>query len=443
MQTAPSYSRTSTAVTPAANGRFARGNAFQGSRAKPAPPVRRTQVNQEIDAMLGKNAGVLSVLQQSARRYHNVKLAAVLGDPGMVSNAVSNTAGRVLGAVEPVNWLVAGTDQFRSPRKDELRQQQHTAIMEALNNSRADALSDTELRLGAPNMWQDLVWKPERGQSLPWYKQLGGRVLHNQRTGPLGKLLGYPLTAIGDPLMSLMRAPHYNPYTDVAHNPMHRPAITGHELGHAIDFNSLTNNGKVPKTLLGRLGSGTLRDLYDLAYKLPFVNLYHENEANRESEQALVEGMRSKPQLLKHVEERAKTLPAGYGSYMGGHAGRLFGPAGAVAGPIIGAAVGSSIGHTPHYVRGKVQDAERRWDATHASKDDSKGKPKAKPEAEEKEASFAVKLAMKPLLALTVRRLTIQRRPSRMPSVRASDNKTPSTNDMAKSKDAKGEFQVE
>jgi hypothetical protein len=57
--------------------------------------------------------------------------------------------------------------------------------------------------------------------------------------------------------------------------------------------------------------------------------------------------------------------------------------------------------------------------------------------------SFVEKLAMKPLLALTVRRLTIQRRPSRMPSVRASDNKTPSTNDMAKSKDAKGEFKVE
>ena len=57
--------------------------------------------------------------------------------------------------------------------------------------------------------------------------------------------------------------------------------------------------------------------------------------------------------------------------------------------------------------------------------------------------TFVEKLAMKPLLALTVRRLTVLRRPQRMPSVRAGDNKTPSTNDMAKSKDEKGAFTVE
>lgn len=60
-----------------------------------------------------------------------------------------------------------------------------------------------------------------------------------------------------------------------------------------------------------------------------------------------------------------------------------------------------------------------------------------------KQASFVEKLAMKPMLSLTVRRLTYGRRQSRMPSVRGSDNKTPSTNDMAKSKDAKGAFTVE
>lgn len=60
MQTAPSYSRTNAAaVTPAANGRFTNGNVFQGSRAKPAPAVRRTRVNQEIDAMLGKSGSEL------------------------------------------------------------------------------------------------------------------------------------------------------------------------------------------------------------------------------------------------------------------------------------------------------------------------------------------------------------------------------------------------
>lgn len=57
--------------------------------------------------------------------------------------------------------------------------------------------------------------------------------------------------------------------------------------------------------------------------------------------------------------------------------------------------------------------------------------------------SFVEKLAMKPLMAITVRRLTIQRRQPRMPSVRASDSQTPSTNDMAKSKDEKGAFTVE
>lgn len=66
---------------------------------------------------------------------------------------------------------------------------------------------------------------------------------------------------------------------------------------------------------------------------------------------------------------------------------------------------------------------------------------------EEKAASFAEKLAMKPLMVMQIRRQKITMAPSgkkgtKSPSVRPSDNKTPSTNDMAKSKDCKGAFTV-
>ena len=172
------------------------------------------------------------------------KLAATMGDPGAVSSVLADTVGQVANAANIVPCVVAGSSSFKNPRKNK---EDHEDSLKTLASSRPDALSDTELRLGGPNLWQDMVWKKERdGEDLPWYKQLGGRILQNKRSGPLGKLLGYPTATLRYLLTSLMRSPHYDTSSDTAHNMMDNKSITEHELGHAIDFNSLTNKGKIP-----------------------------------------------------------------------------------------------------------------------------------------------------------------------------------------------------
>lgn len=81
-----------------------------------------------------------------------------------------------------------------------------------------------------------------------------------------------------------------------------------------------------------------------------------------------------------------------------------------------------------------VSDAEAESAAINS------GEPTEEPRT--KAAAFAVKLAMKPSMMVRIRQRRIIVAPRHSPSVRASDNKTPSTNDMAKSKDRKGDFAV-
>lgn len=285
-----------------------------------------------------------------------------------------------MNALSIVPWMAAGTSAFKNPRKDK---QTHEDTLRQLESARPDALSDTELRLGSPNLWQDMIWKAERnGEELPWYQQIGGRVLQNRRTGPLGKLIGWPTSPLRWAMASIGRGPHYDPYSDTAHNPWNNKSVTEHELGHAIDINSLTNEGKIPESLLGRLGSGTLRDLYTAAYSVPFVNLYHENEANRESDEALKDAIKNKEEFLARVRDRAKVLPAAYGSYVGGNLGKLTGPAGAAVGPLVGTMVGRSLGRDKNYIKDLLARRGDAWDRTH-------GKDQKKKQEEKKQEKAA------------------------------------------------------
>lgn len=310
----------------------------------------------------------------------NQKQAAEMGEHGLVGTGIADTAGHATTALSIVPWLAAGTSAFKNPRKDK---QTHEDTLRQLESVRPDALSDTELRLGSPNLWQDMIWKAERnGEELPWHKQLGGRVLQNRRTGPLGKLVGWPTSPLRWAMTSLGRGPHYDPYSDTAHNPWNNKSVTEHELGHAIDINSLTNKGKIPKGLLGRLGAGTVRDLYTAAYSVPFVNLYHENEANRESGEALKEAIKNKEEFLARVRDRAKVLPAAYGSYVGGNLGKLTGPAGAAVGPLVGTMVGRSLGRDKNYIKDLLARRGDDWDRTH-------GKDKKKKQEDKKQEKAA------------------------------------------------------
>ena len=274
---------------------------------------------------------------------------------------VSSWSAATLGRANPLTLfnLLMTRKAYSSPHTGD-RFAKHKTTAEDIEAGAEEALSDTLLRLGGTDLIDDIIWKKEHGGgSLPWYKQLGGRALHNRRTGPLGKLMGYPSSIVSSLLAPLQRASHYNPYTDVATQFMDEPAVTQHELGHAIDFNTLidTKKGEIPKSMLGRLGAGSLRDLYGLAYSLGPVALWHEAQANIESRKALVqaweESDRDPEKLRKILKRRAEVLPAGYGSYVGGkmpYVGSLL----TIPGLVAGKGYGIQMAKNPHYLNEKM-----------------------------------------------------------------------------------------
>ena len=326
-------------------------------------------------------------LQHWYQTRYLTKAAARLVDPGLVTTAVSDTAGRALGPLNITPLVVAGTDFFRNPRK---RTDEHDAVVREFSKSQPDALADTVVRLGGPNIWQDMAWANPRDPSAPWYRRIGGRVLQNPRTGPLGKTLGYATAPLRAALASLTRAPHYDQYSDAVNNPIHSVPIAEHELGHAIDFNTMDGSGgRVSKSMLGRLGRGTLRDLYSLAYAIPGANLYHEARANIASDAAIRDQAPSADAYADRAVARSKVLSSGYGSYLGNAAAlgvsainpALSGPVRAL-GPVVGSMAGRQLGHNPEFLRALIERKRELWRAEHAGKNTQPDKkPAEKPTA--------------------------------------------------------------
>ncbi len=295
------------------------------------------------------------------------KAAAHMGEHGLVGSAVADTAGRAMTALQPTQWLAAGTSAFKNPQN---HMSEHEDAMNTLAKARPNELSDTELRLGAPNLWQDMAWKSERdGEDLPWTQQIGGRIMQNKRTGPLGKTVGYATAPIRHLVASLLRMPHYDSASDTAHNMYDNRSMTEHVLGHAINFNS-ANGGKAPKTMLGRAAAGTKRDLYGALNALPFGAAYMAHRANQESDTALMDAL-PKDQYLDRAEDRRKTLPAIVGGNAGVSLGALASPLVpgvplASIGAIAGAASGRSTGRDPMYNKLRRETQGKQWDKRHA-----------------------------------------------------------------------------
>ena len=294
-----------------------------------------------------------------------VKQALDVVKGGPISRWTASTLGRA----NPLSLfnLIMTNRAYHSPHTED-RFAKHKATAEAMEAGSEEALSDTLLRLGGTDLIDDILWKKEHGGgSLPWYKQLGGRVLHNRRTGPLGKLLGYPSSVVNSLATPLLRVPHYNPYTDAATEYWDEPAVTQHELGHAIDFNTLagTRLGEEPKSMLGRLGAGSLRDLYMLAYGLGPAALWHEAQANIESRKALVqaweESDKDPEKLYKILQRRAEVLPAGYGSYIGATVpGLNMVPGSSLVGMLGGKAYGTGSARDTSYIEEKMGPVMRK-----------------------------------------------------------------------------------
>lgn len=305
------------------------------------------------------------------------------GVPDLTKKAITTTRGGIgsrlmantLGRLNPRSLfnLILTSKAYHDPSKTEQRRRQHEITAKLLEKIHPDALKHTKLRLGGMDLIDDILWKKENpGEPLPWYKQLGGRVLHNPRSGPIGKILGYPGTALGTLYANLSRASHYNPATDVATIYAHDNPVTEHELGHAIDFNRLFGWGKVDPKLFKRIGKGTVRDLYGRATQIPPLFLWPEAQANLRSSRALEQALgESTPRWHRRQERRWEVLPAGYGSYLGGAVAPLFPP-----GPLVGLIGGKAYG----LAHGHELERRHRKDEEEAQKQKKPAKPEEREE---------------------------------------------------------------
>lgn len=301
----------------------------------------------------GEEAKRLQDEQKNKMKENNVEKKSSLvveeGDP--VSRVAASTLGRLNPSSLASLLLTANaySDPSRNLRfgRDEKKIKEHKHTASLLEKYDPDALKNTLLRLGGTNIIDDIFYKKNRGENLPWYKRIGGRVWHNPKTSIFGKLLG----TVGVPLQSittpLFRSSNYNPFSDVATVYQNEPAIVEHELGHALDFNKLYGirpGESKNKTFLNRISQelkGGLRDAYLSAYAyLPVTRLLHEAQANIESQKALNFSLKDDPdELKKRTLRRLQVLPAGYGSYVGGLIPVPFGD-------LIGAGTGKLVGLT-------------------------------------------------------------------------------------------------
>ena len=261
---------------------------------------------------------------------------------GPISRIAASTLGRVGGLT---NLMLTGNalkdpsrSLFHKYLPDRFEEHKHDA--ELIANSSDDnreALKDTVLRLGGTNTIDDIVWKKDRGDNLPWYRRLGGRVLHNQKVSLPMRLIGMPQTLVTNAITPLLRASHYNRMSDTIGEYMHEPAVTQHELGHALDFNSLYGIKPGKGNIASKPLKGLAGDLYHASYfMIPGANLVHEARANSLSDDALKKALGANSKEYKqNAIERTRVLPAGYGSYVGALAGNP------LAGIIAGRAYGS------------------------------------------------------------------------------------------------------
>ena len=242
--------------------------------------------------LLAGGYGLYSLLNRS-RGDEREKESSEIGQASRAEKFVGDTVGRV-GNILGGGPLIT-TDLLRDPTKGD-RENEHANTLALMESARPQQLGDVKLRLGGSNMLDDLK-----------------RVWTNKRTGPLGKVLGTAVTPVSSLAAMIGRGPHYNPWSNTVVQTSHSQPITEHELGHAIDF----NDRPLPKNWLSRQIQNTGRDLYGLAGGLPFVNLWHEMQANHKSHKALRDALSDNPEELSQREDaRTRVLPAAYSTHL-------------------------------------------------------------------------------------------------------------------------------
>lgn len=322
-------------------------------------PQNEAQATEDInDQLMGLGGKMASILKTTFWKSAELEIGKASGPERFLANTVGRVGNVLTGAP------IITTDMLRDPTI-EGRDKQHIDTAKMLEKVRPDQLGDVKVRLGGTNVLDDLK-----------------RVWTNKRTGPLGKVIGTIGTPVAALQTALFRGPHYNPYSNTVVQTSHNKPITEHELGHAIDFNEVV--GKKPhKNWFMRQLQGTGRDLYGMAYGVPFVNLWHEAQANRKSNLALKDALKDKPQELEQRRiDRTRVLPAAYSTYVTGNLG--LGPLGVLGGAAATKGVSSLVADN----RQEKLDAEKAKTEKKPKDGDGDGK------REEKEKDAFDKLAV-------------------------------------------------
>lgn len=336
------------------------------------------EIRSDLMAIGGKTAGSLDALFLGKQALH-------VDQGGGVSKALANTIGRV----NALPLLAISGKALNTPNEEK-----HQELGKRFDSASDGALKDTVLRLGGTNMVDDILWKKEHGdEKLKWHQRIGGRTWQNPKTSLPGKALGTLAVPLADLFSSLRRSPHYNTLTDVAHQFTDEPAIAEHELGHAMDFNTMygLNPGESPhkgvKGWLHRQGKGLLHDGYALGTNAPGLNLWPEAMANINAVNLHQKSKHMMPEdeAREHEIRQVETLPASYGSYVGGATG-IGGLAGMLGGKAFGLLAGKSM---------RESDATKKKEQDQPPKDgDGDGDGKVKdhtPEEQPAKAAFDLK----------------------------------------------------
>lgn len=214
---------------------------------------------------------------------------------GLPSRILGATLGRVGLSTLNLGQVVASPSSYLNASPEDM-----AAELDQLSKTHPEELKHFKVRAGGTRTVDDLLWK--KG-AKGFANRIGGRVWHNPHTTVLGKLAGTTATLVANPVSSLLRLSHYNPYTDAYHMYGKSPSMLHMGVGKALDYNQDTS--KDP-TFTNRYA----RDLHSASSSLNLArNLRAAGKSRIAFKQAAGEDWDS-PDTLYRRAERLSVIPA-------------------------------------------------------------------------------------------------------------------------------------
>lgn len=225
------------------------------------------------------------------------KLAAEILPSSDLGKGLAGSFGRFYGA--PAAVLV-GQEKAKDFLADS-DENKHRKFIDLMNKAHPKELSDVGIRMGGTSTMADIK-----------------RIWQSDRTTALNKVLGTAVTPIINLRADFNRSSHYNPLSNMANVYGNVGEITAHELGHAVDFNTVRSgkpsdafnrikrdayiHARMPEDLLG-LSAGPVTHLTEI-------------RANRNVNSAL--NLMKDPEEAEEIKANTwRRLAPAYGTYVG------------------------------------------------------------------------------------------------------------------------------